>query len=91
MKLCKHTEIVNLPAGTQLFKVGDPDENVFVVQSGRLNVYITGHEAGLPPLTLKAVKPGESVTSLLSFADVLTVRIFFFLFMKFIFFPFFFK
>lgn len=50
--------------------LGDPDENVYIVQSGRLNVFITGNE-GIN--TLKIVKPGESVTSLLSFTDVLTV------------------
>lgn len=50
---------------------GDPDENVYIVQSGRLNVFITGSEG---TNTLKIVKPGESVTSLLSFTDVLTVR-----------------
>lgn len=53
------------------FFSGDPDENVYIVQSGRLNVFITGSEG---TNTLKIVKPGESVTSLLSFTDVLTVR-----------------
>ncbi|KAF4520153.1 hypothetical protein B566_EDAN008971 [Ephemera danica] len=49
---------------------GDPDENVYVVQSGLINVYITGNDGAT--LTLKYVKKGESVTSLLSFVDVLT-------------------
>ncbi|XP_052757795.1 neuropathy target esterase sws isoform X1 [Galleria mellonella] len=70
LMLCKHTEILNLPAGAFLFKVGDTDENVYVVQTGRVNVYITNQEGS--SLSLKVVRAGESVTSLLSFTDVLT-------------------
>ncbi|XP_041974640.1 neuropathy target esterase sws isoform X3 [Aricia agestis] len=70
LMLCKYTEILNLPAGSFLFKVGDTDENVYVVQTGRVNVYITNPDGG--SLSLKVVRAGESVTSLLSFTDVLT-------------------
>ncbi|XP_050355915.1 neuropathy target esterase sws isoform X4 [Nymphalis io] len=70
LMLCKHTEILNLPAGSFLFKVGDTDENVYVVQTGRVNVYITNQDGS--SLSLKIVRAGESVTSLLSFTDVLT-------------------
>ncbi|XP_033229070.1 neuropathy target esterase sws [Belonocnema kinseyi] len=70
LKLCKHTEIMNLPAGSSLFRIGDPDENVFIVQQGLVNVYITGSDG--TQISLKLVKTGESVTSLLSFTDVLT-------------------
>ncbi|KAF2894224.1 hypothetical protein ILUMI_11949 [Ignelater luminosus] len=70
LKLCKHTEIMNIPAGSYLFKIGDPDENVFVVQSGKVNVFISTADGST--LSLKIVKAGESVTSLLSFTDVLT-------------------
>ncbi|XP_052737338.1 neuropathy target esterase sws isoform X8 [Bicyclus anynana] len=70
LMLCKHTEILNLPAGSFLFKVGDTDENVYVVQNGRVNVYITNQDG--TSLSLKVVRAGESVTSLLSFTDVLT-------------------
>ncbi|XP_043274976.1 neuropathy target esterase sws isoform X1 [Venturia canescens] len=70
LKLCKHTEIMNLAAGTALFKIGDPDENVFIVQQGLVSVYITGSDSS--QIALKLVKTGESVTSLLSFTDVLT-------------------
>ncbi|CAK1599380.1 unnamed protein product [Parnassius mnemosyne] len=70
LMLCKHTEIINLPAGAFLFKVGDTDENVYVVQTGRVNVYITNSDGS--SLSLKVVRAGESVTSLLSFTDVLT-------------------
>lgn len=53
---------------------GDADENVYVVQSGKLNVFITNSDGS--SLSLKIVKTGESVTSLLSFTDVLTVSVF---------------
>ncbi|XP_044730911.1 neuropathy target esterase sws isoform X1 [Chrysoperla carnea] len=70
LKLCKHTEILNLPAGSYLFKIGDADENVYVIQNGKVNVFITGPDGS--SICLKVVKTGESVTSLLSFTDVLT-------------------
>ncbi|XP_075226516.1 patatin like phospholipase domain containing sws isoform X3 [Lycorma delicatula] len=70
LKLCKHTEILNLPAGSYLFKIGDPDENVYVVQNGKVNVFITGSDGSV--ISLKVVKTGDSVTSLLSFTDILT-------------------
>lgn len=54
-----------------MFKVGDPDENVFIVQSGLVSVNITSVDGSIIPL--KLVKTGDSVTSLLSFTDVLTV------------------
>lgn len=51
---------------------GDPDENVYVVQSGRVSVSVTNADGST--ISLKIVKTGDSVTSLLSFTDVLTVR-----------------
>lgn len=69
--MCRHTEIINIHAGAFLFKVGDPDENVFIVQSGLVNVNITSIDGSIIPL--KSVKTGDCVTSLLSFTDVLTV------------------
>lgn len=52
---------------------GDIDDSVFIVQSGRLNVLINNSDG--TTLSLKHVRRGESVTSLLSFIDVLAVRI----------------
>lgn len=72
MKLCRHTEILNVHAGSYLFKVGDLDENVFIVQNGLVSVNITSVDGST--ITLKLVKTGDSVTSLLSFTDVLIVR-----------------
>lgn len=69
LKLCKHTEIISLQTNDLLFKIGDIDDSVFIVQSGMLNVMINNADG--TTLSLKMVKKGESVTSLLSFIDVL--------------------
>ncbi|EAA06510.6 AGAP000467-PA [Anopheles gambiae str. PEST] len=69
LKLCKHTEIINLIAGESLIKVGDPDDSVFIVQTGQVNVFLNNPDGS--SITLKVVRQGESVTSLLSFIDVL--------------------
>jgi len=53
------------------FYPGDADENFYVVQSGKLNVFIT--ETDGSTVALKVVKEGDSIASLLSFTDVLTV------------------
>jgi len=52
---------------------GDPDENMYVVQSGLLNVFITDSNGASIPL--KQVTAGDSVTSLLSLTDVLMVNL----------------
>lgn len=57
--------------------LGDPDENVFVLQSGKVNVFINSNDGS--SISLKVVKAGESITSLLSFTDVLTVITFYFI------------
>lgn len=69
LKLCRHTEIISLQTNDLLFKIGDIDDSVFIVQSGELNVLINNADG--TTLSLKHVKEGESVTSLLSFIDVL--------------------
>lgn len=69
LKLCKHTEIISLQTNDLLFKIGDIDDSVFIVQSGMLNVLINNADG--TTLSLKMVKQGESVTSLLSFIDVM--------------------
>lgn len=53
------------------FIAGDIDDSVFIVQSGKLNVLINNSDG--TTLSLKHVRRGESVTSLLSFIDVLAV------------------
>lgn len=69
LKICKHTEIINLIAGESLIKVGDADDSVFIVQSGQINVFLNNPDGS--SIALKVVRKGESVTSLLSFIDVL--------------------
>jgi len=62
-------ETIRVPAGQFLFRIGEPDVHIFVVQNGRLDVTTTD-EQGVNEL--KKVGPGESLTSLLSFIDMLT-------------------
>lgn len=69
LKICKHTEILNLQAGESLIKISDSDDSIFIVQSGVVNVYLNNPDGG--SVHLKCVRKGETVTSLLSFIDVL--------------------
>lgn len=69
LRICKHTEIINLKAGDYLIKIGDPDDSVFIVQSGLVNVFLNNTDGS--SISLKVAKKGETVTSLLSFIDIL--------------------
>jgi lysophospholipid hydrolase len=69
LKICKHTEIISLKAGEHLIKVGDSDDSVFIVQSGSVNVFLNNPDG--TSISLKVVRKGETVTSLLSFIDVI--------------------
>ncbi|XP_022900031.2 neuropathy target esterase sws isoform X1 [Onthophagus taurus] len=69
LKLCKFAEIIDLKAGSFLFKKGDVDDNVYVIQSGKVNVYIMGADNAM--LNLKICRPGDTIASLLSFIEVL--------------------
>ncbi|XP_049542431.1 neuropathy target esterase sws isoform X2 [Anopheles darlingi] len=69
LKLCKHTEVIDLMSGESLIKVGDPDDSMYIVQTGLVTVYLNNPDGSV--ITLKVVRPGEYVTSLLSFIDVL--------------------
>ena len=62
-------ETLRVSAGQYLFRIGDPDMYIFVVQTGRLEVTTTDLQGAA---VIKNVCPGESFTSLLSFIDVLT-------------------
>jgi len=62
-------ETVRVPAGQYLFRIGEPDVYIFVVQSGRIDV-TTSDETGTHEI--KRVGPGETLSSLLSFIDILT-------------------
>ncbi|XP_022085231.1 neuropathy target esterase-like isoform X1 [Acanthaster planci] len=70
LELCRSVETKFVPAGAFLFRRGQPDDSIFVVQCGRLCVFITepdGHE-----FQVKEVLQGDSVHSLLSVLDVIT-------------------
>jgi len=41
LELVKHMESMFVPMGGYLFKVGDVDDSIYVVQSGKLCVYIS--------------------------------------------------
>ncbi|XP_054724665.1 neuropathy target esterase sws-like isoform X1 [Uloborus diversus] len=73
LELCKHIEALHVSAGSLLFSIGDPDDSIYVVQNGKLVVYVTENDGS--ELVLKEVGPGENITSLLSVMDVLTGRI----------------
>ena len=70
MELMRSIERVNLSAGDYLFKIGEHDENMFIVESGILEVcydYNVGPDT--TPIQLKTVRAGEPIVSLLSFLD----------------------
>ena len=41
LELCKYTESRIIPAGNHVFRIGDADDSIYVVQSGKVDVYIT--------------------------------------------------
>ncbi|XP_077986845.1 patatin-like phospholipase domain-containing protein 7 isoform X2 [Glandiceps talaboti] len=70
LELCRHMETKFVPAGAFLFRKGQIDDSIYVVQSGQLSVFIT--EPDGTEMAMKEVYPGESVHSLLSVLDVIT-------------------
>lgn len=70
MELWKHIETLVVPRGTMLFSLGDSDDSIYVVQSGRIHVHIV--EPDGTELTFKEVTAGENIASLLSALVVLT-------------------
>eukprot|EP00057_Strongylocentrotus_purpuratus_P020270 XP_011674744.1 PREDICTED: patatin-like phospholipase domain-containing protein 7 [Strongylocentrotus purpuratus] len=72
LELSRSVESKFLPAGAYLFQRGQPDDSIFVVQCGRLVVYITEPDGS--EYEVKEVTQGDSVHSLLSVLDVITVK-----------------
>lgn len=70
LELIRFMETITLRSGDFLFKIGDPDDSIFVVQDGRLEVFIT--DADGTEHLVKEVATGNSIHSLLSILDVLT-------------------
>lgn len=70
LKLCQNIEFINVLKGQYLFNVGDPDDSIYIIQSGEIQVTLT--ESDGTALILKNVKNGESIASMLSVMDVLS-------------------
>ncbi|XP_033367568.1 neuropathy target esterase-like [Parus major] len=71
LELCKHMVFQQCQQGEDVFRPGQPDTSIYVLQEGKLELLLT--EADGKETVMKEVFPGDSVHSLLSILDVITV------------------
>ncbi|XP_074545979.1 patatin-like phospholipase domain-containing protein 7 isoform X2 [Halichoeres trimaculatus] len=70
LELCRHMVFIELQEGEGLFRPGDDDDSIYVVQDGQLELCIQESDGTEP--VVKDVHPGDSVHSLLSILDIIT-------------------
>ncbi|XP_062865354.1 patatin-like phospholipase domain-containing protein 6 isoform X2 [Trichomycterus rosablanca] len=70
LELCKHMVFLQFQQGEYVFRPGQPDNSIYVVQDGKLELCLTGQDG--KDGVVKEVYPGDSVHSLLSILDVIT-------------------
>ncbi|XP_068035003.1 patatin-like phospholipase domain-containing protein 6 isoform X3 [Anomalospiza imberbis] len=70
LELCKHMVFQQCQQGEDVFRPGQPDTSIYVLQEGKLELLLT--ETDGKETVMKEVFPGDSVHSLLSILDVIT-------------------
>ncbi|NWI64849.1 PLPL6 esterase, partial [Todus mexicanus] len=70
LELCKHMVFQQCQQGDYVFRPGQPDTSIYVLQDGKLELVLT--EPDGKETVMKEVFPGDSVHSLLSILDVIT-------------------
>ncbi|NXN27941.1 PLPL6 esterase, partial [Nycticryphes semicollaris] len=70
LELCKHMVFQQCQQGDYVFRPGQPDTSIYVLQDGKLELFLS--EPDGKETVMKEVFPGDSVHSLLSILDVIT-------------------